>query len=136
MKPNFNEMSVKELRAYVLEHRDDDEAFYAYRDKSTAEGNWVIMPPLKSMEDLDNYPEFLEKIRQDGDLGNKAANVSESEIEAQYSETEKEMGKTLLEIATIVANKEFEKRKAELKAEILAELKEFLKDPQSDTRVD
>jgi hypothetical protein len=26
MKPNFEEMSVPELRAYVLEHRDDIEA--------------------------------------------------------------------------------------------------------------
>jgi hypothetical protein len=66
MKPNFNDMSVKELRAYVLTHRDDDEAFYAYIDKAKAEGKWVTMPPLKSMEDLDNYPEFLEKIRKDG----------------------------------------------------------------------
>jgi hypothetical protein len=26
MKPNYEEMSVPELRAYVLEHREDDEA--------------------------------------------------------------------------------------------------------------
>lgn len=65
MKPNFEKMSQQELRAYVLEHRDDDEAFYAYREKSKA-GNWVKMPPLQSVDELDNYPEFLEKIRQDG----------------------------------------------------------------------
>jgi hypothetical protein len=41
-------------------------SIYAYLDKSKAEGNWVKMPPLKSIEDLDNYPEFLEKIRNDG----------------------------------------------------------------------
>jgi len=66
MKPNFNEMSLKELRAYVIQHPDDDEAFYAYVDRSKAEGNWVKMPPLKSIENLDNYPEFLEAIRKDG----------------------------------------------------------------------
>lgn len=65
MKPNFNEMSLKELRAYVLVHRDDNEAFYAYMDKSKTEGNWVKMPPLNSVDDLDNYPEFLEKIHKD-----------------------------------------------------------------------
>lgn len=65
MKPNFNEMSLKELRAYVLAHRDDNEAFYAYMDKSKTEGNWVKMPPLNSVDDLDNYPEFLEKIHKD-----------------------------------------------------------------------
>ncbi|MEG4441922.1 hypothetical protein QUB47_06295 [Microcoleus sp. AT9_B5] len=65
MKPNFNEMSKKELRNYVLAHRDDDEAFYAYVDKINAEGNRVTHPPLKSLEDMENYPEFLEKLRRD-----------------------------------------------------------------------
>ncbi|MGC1393558.1 MAG: hypothetical protein WA828_04685 [Coleofasciculaceae cyanobacterium] len=69
MKPDFQTMSRKELRAYVIQHPDDDEAFYTFVDRSEAEGNWVKMPPLKSMEDLDNYPEFLEKIRRDGDSG-------------------------------------------------------------------
>ncbi len=66
MKPNFNEMSFKELRVYLLAHQDDNEAFYAYMDKSKAEGNWVTMPPLNSMDDFDNYPEFLEKIGKGG----------------------------------------------------------------------
>ena len=34
MKPDFQSMSVKELRAYVLEHREDDEAFYALVDRN------------------------------------------------------------------------------------------------------
>jgi hypothetical protein len=67
MKPDFQVMSRKELRAYVLEHRDDDEAFYAYRDKSKAEGKLVKYPPLKSIDDLENYPEFIEKIRKEGE---------------------------------------------------------------------
>lgn len=65
MKRNFEAMSRKELRAYILEHRDDDEAFYAYIDKAKAEGNWVKMPALNSMDDLENYPEFIDKIRKD-----------------------------------------------------------------------
>ena len=64
-KPNFSEMSTKELRAYVMAHRDDDEAFYAYVDKLHAEANWVEHPPLKSIEDMENYPELLERFRQD-----------------------------------------------------------------------
>ncbi len=40
MKPNFHEMSLKELRVYVLAHQDDNEAFYAYMDKSKTQGNW------------------------------------------------------------------------------------------------
>lgn len=65
MKPNFKEMSRKELRAYVLSHRDDDEAFYAFVDKVNEDPNRVKHPPLKSIEDLQNYPEFLEKLRKD-----------------------------------------------------------------------
>ncbi len=37
MKPNFDAMSRAELRAYVLEHRDDEDAFYAYTNKMTSE---------------------------------------------------------------------------------------------------
>ncbi|MUG94793.1 hypothetical protein F7734_21445 [Scytonema sp. UIC 10036] len=67
MKPNFNEMTLKELRTYVLAHQDDNEAFYTYMDRSKQEGTWVKMPPLQSMDDLDNYPEFLETISKDGE---------------------------------------------------------------------
>jgi predicted Rossmann fold nucleotide-binding protein DprA/Smf involved in DNA uptake len=57
-------MSSKELQAYVLAHRDDNQAFYAYVDKLHAEKKWVKHPPLKSIDDMENYPEFLEKLRQ------------------------------------------------------------------------
>jgi len=62
-RPNFQAMSQKELHVYVLAHRDDQEAFYAYVDKLHAEATWIEMPPLQSPEDLDNYPEFLERVR-------------------------------------------------------------------------
>lgn len=62
-KPNFEKMSIKELKTYVLAHRDDDEAFYAYVDKLHAEANWITMPALNSVEDLKNYPDFIEKLR-------------------------------------------------------------------------
>lgn len=32
-RPNFAEMSLEELRAYVLSHRQDNTAFYAYCDR-------------------------------------------------------------------------------------------------------
>ncbi len=60
-RPNFQGMSTKELRAYVLSHRDDQEAFYIYVDKLNAEANWVEMPPSKSVDDLMNFPEFLQR---------------------------------------------------------------------------
>jgi hypothetical protein len=62
-KPNFQAMSQKELHDYVLTHRDDQEAFYAYIDKLHDEGHWIEMPPLESLQDLDNYPEFTERFQ-------------------------------------------------------------------------
>ncbi|GAA6615519.1 DUF6887 family protein [Scytonema sp. NUACC26] len=62
-KPNFQEMSRQELHTYVLTHRDDQEAFYAYVDKLHTEAKWIEMPPLQSPEELNNYPEFLARLR-------------------------------------------------------------------------
>ena len=64
-KPNFQAMSQKELHDYFLAHRDDREAFYAYVDKLHQEGNWIEMPPLESLQDLEKYPEFTQRF-QDG----------------------------------------------------------------------
>lgn len=36
-KPDFATMTTIELRAYVLEHRDDEEALHAYLDKLHAQ---------------------------------------------------------------------------------------------------
>ena len=48
MKPNFEEMSVPDLRAYVLEHRDDIEAIRALFKHPTLK--WQTMPPLCTPE--------------------------------------------------------------------------------------
>jgi hypothetical protein len=37
LKPDFATMSISELRAYVLEHREDEEALQAYLDKLHSE---------------------------------------------------------------------------------------------------
>jgi len=63
--PNFQAMSQKELQKYVLAHREDQAAFYAYIDRLHAEGNWIEMPPLKSLEDVENYPEFSKRFGDD-----------------------------------------------------------------------
>ena len=38
MKPNFKTMSKSQLRAYVLEHRDDDEALRALMSRRDPNG--------------------------------------------------------------------------------------------------
>lgn len=63
-KQNVQTMTQKELHNYVLTHREDIEAFHAYVDKLNAEGNWVEMPPLQSMEDLENNPELIKHFRK------------------------------------------------------------------------
>lgn len=45
-KPDFQSMSRKDLHVYVLTHREDQEAFYAYVDKLHAEATWIEMPAL------------------------------------------------------------------------------------------
>ena len=45
MKPDFDTMSIAELRAYFLSHRDDNEAFYKIADRLES-----------SSEDSELYP--------------------------------------------------------------------------------
>lgn len=65
MKPDFSTMSRKELRTYVLAHRDDEDAFFAYVDRSNQEATWVDCPPVDSVELLQQFPLFLEKLQQE-----------------------------------------------------------------------
>ncbi|MEH2229708.1 MAG: hypothetical protein V7K71_08690 [Nostoc sp.] len=32
-------------------------------DRLHVEGNWIEMPPLESEQDLENHPQFIERIR-------------------------------------------------------------------------
>ena len=64
-QPNFQAMSQKELHKYFLAHREDKNAFYAYIDRLHAEGNWIEMPPLKSLKDLESHPEFTSRFSND-----------------------------------------------------------------------
>jgi hypothetical protein len=50
MKPNFEQMSVPELRAYVLSHRDDIEAIRALFHHPSLK--WKTMPPLVTQDGL------------------------------------------------------------------------------------
>lgn len=45
MKPDFDFMSKAELRAYVLSHRNDDEAFYKLADRYEADSKDQVWHP-------------------------------------------------------------------------------------------
>jgi hypothetical protein len=64
MKPNLAAMSRKELRDYLLKHRDDDEAFYALMDKLNQQPNRIWFPALKTIDELKHFPDLLEQYRK------------------------------------------------------------------------
>ena len=64
MKLKFETMTRQELRAYILEHREDEEAFQIYMDRVMAEPG-EIYPAPQSIDDLKHFPELLEKHRQE-----------------------------------------------------------------------
>ena len=57
MKSKFEAMSRQELRAYVLQNRDDDEAFQVYMDRALAEPG-EIYPAPQTIDDLKDFPLF------------------------------------------------------------------------------
>jgi hypothetical protein len=62
-QPNFNTMTRDELRAYLLDHRNDEAAFHAYMDKLASEA--VLIPgQAEELEDSARFAETLARIRQ------------------------------------------------------------------------
>lgn len=61
-KQNFDAMSRAELRAYVIEHQDDREAFYAFVDRLTAKPSSVVYPASMTPEEI--HQAVLEHIQQ------------------------------------------------------------------------
>ena len=59
MKPNFEAMSKSELRAYVIAHPDDLQAFEVLADRAYANPN----PQWHQPEDVDQFAELLERDR-------------------------------------------------------------------------
>ena len=55
------------MRQYILSHREDNEAFYTFVDRVDAEKKWINHQSLDSTEDMNNYPDFLEKMKKDKD---------------------------------------------------------------------
>ena len=61
-KPNFEAMSEAELRTYVYQHRDDQEAFYAFVDRLTAKPSSVTYPASMTPEEI--HKAVLDHIQQ------------------------------------------------------------------------
>lgn len=62
MKPDFDSMSKAELRAYVLSHRNDDEAFYTLVDRYKADSKDQVWHPCpKTPEDWAKVSELIKE---------------------------------------------------------------------------
>lgn len=61
MKPDFQAMSRAELRAYILEHRDDREAFHAYMDKLATEPVLAV----HSLSDTEPLASVIAKVNRE-----------------------------------------------------------------------
>jgi hypothetical protein len=73
MKPNFAQMSTKELRAYVLAHREDIEALETLFSRRTPDSEAIIYPSMFTEDGQpieENIPIIQEAIRQRIDAGN------------------------------------------------------------------
>jgi len=56
-KLDFMSMTRGELRKYVLEHREEEEAFQIYLDRFTSDSG-EIFPAPETIEDLANFPQL------------------------------------------------------------------------------
>lgn len=62
MKPNFDNISKAELKAYVMSHRDDQEAFYKLVDRLKADStNQTRYPFPKSLEDIAKVRDIIKE---------------------------------------------------------------------------
>ena len=123
MKPDFAAMSRKELREYLLAHREDEEAFFAYVDRSEAEAHWIELPPVESIEELQNFPEFLRKL----DPGMKLDRMSSLEALQHRLELFREAGRNL-QLDPLVTRKELARLGVEYQTELVDELEQAIED--------
>ncbi|MEH2252924.1 DUF6887 family protein [Nostoc sp.] len=76
-KPNFDAMSKAELRAYVIAHQDDQEAFYGLADRLTAKSSSATYPASMTKEEI--HKAVLDIIQQKRRCLRRAAPMPDSE---------------------------------------------------------
>ena len=67
-KPNFMSMNRAELRKYILEHRQYEEAFQVYIDRFKSDST-EIFPAPQTIDDLKNFPELQRQYQQKSNQG-------------------------------------------------------------------
>ncbi len=74
MKPNFDQMTRKELRTYILQHRNDADAIHAMVLKITNDPNTRWYKP----EDAERFPEIYEEHRKRKDAEQDLSNPDQN----------------------------------------------------------
>lgn len=65
MKTDFNTMTKAELRAYLVAHPDEQEAFYAFVDRFTAEASRETFAMPQSQADIEELDRVIQhKVKQ------------------------------------------------------------------------
>jgi hypothetical protein len=57
MKTNFDNMTIKELKKYILENRNDQEAFHIFMERIDAQP----VDKIYTADDLDNFSVIFKK---------------------------------------------------------------------------
>ncbi|AFZ33626.1 hypothetical protein Glo7428_5251 (plasmid) [Gloeocapsa sp. PCC 7428] len=55
MSVNYNSMTDEELKRYMLDHRDDEKAFYAYMDRRHARPKKALITAEEAKLPFDEY---------------------------------------------------------------------------------
>lgn len=65
MKPDFNETTKAELRAYVIAHPDDKDAFRAFVDRFTADASSTTFKAPQSKSEIEEVEHLIQqKVQQ------------------------------------------------------------------------
>lgn len=62
-KIDFNAMTLDEAKHYFLEHRDDQEAFYAYINKLRVSGRAIVIDPTDPASEARAITHFQERLK-------------------------------------------------------------------------
>jgi hypothetical protein len=62
MKPNYDEMTQTELRAYILGHRDDLDAIEAFFARRSPDSEATLFPPPQTEQEWQQQLEIIRPI--------------------------------------------------------------------------
>lgn len=66
-KIDFTAMTLDEAKRYFLEHRNDQDAFYAYMDKLHASGRAIVIDPTDPTSEFKAIAQIQERLEQIND---------------------------------------------------------------------